>query len=183
MSATRPTYQAILDAALAQTEATSGWLLADETQGLRVVATAGQAGSGYALGSHVEPIGAKAYALASGQPTALLPQAGDVANHNAGGAPGIPPSLLAVPCGDDEVVGVLEVSGKVGSRAFTFDDIQALSGLASVATAALLEQSDVEVAVASPAQLGAELGSLAERNPSRYASLAQVIEVLLGTEA
>ena len=182
MAATRPTYQAIVDAALSATGATSGWLLADEDRGLVIVATSGQAASHQEVGRVIVPQGAKAYVLAAGQPTALLPQPGDVANADAGGAAGIPPSLLAVPCGEDDIVGVLEVSGKSDGSNFGFDDIAAVSGLAQVAAAALLEQHDVSVAVAPPSQLGAELTNLAERSPARYANVARIVEALISIE-
>lgn len=183
MAATRPTYQAIVDAALSATDATSGWLLADDDDGLVIVATAGQAATHQQLGARIMPQGAKAYVLAAGQPTALMPQPGDTANADAGGAAGIPPSLLAVPCGEDEIVGVLEVSGKPAGANFGFDDIASLSGLATVAAAALLEQADVATAVASPGQLGNELAALAERSPARYADVARIVEALISVEA
>lgn len=184
MGATRPPYQAIVDAAIAATGASSGWLLADrEDDGLLVIATAGEAAVHQQIGGVVQPQGAKAYVLAAGQPTALLPQPGDIANADGGGAAGIPPSLLAVPCGDEDVVAVLEVSGKAGGATFGFDDINALSGLAQVAAAMVLERDDAPRTVASPAQLGAELASLAQRSPARYNHVAQVIEALLSIES
>lgn len=184
MGATRPPYQAIVDAAINATGASSAWLLADrEDEGLMVIATAGQAAAHQQIGAIIQARGAKAYVLAAGQPTALLPQPGDTANADGGGAPGIPPSLLAVPCGDEDIVAVLEVSGKSGGATFGFDDINALSGLAQVAAAMVLERSDAVRSVAAPAQLGAELASLAQRLPSRYEHVAQVIEALLSIES
>lgn len=184
MGATRPTYQAIVDAAMSATSASSGWLLADhEDEGLVVIATAGQAAIHQTIGAVVQAQGAKAYVLAAGQPTALLPQPGDSANADGGGAPGIPPSLLAVPCGDDDIVAVLEVSGKGGGSTFGFEDINALSGLAQVAAALVLEREDAVRSVASPAQLAAELESLAQRLPARYENVARVIEALLSIES
>ena len=184
MGATRPPYQAIVDAAINATGASSAWLLADrEAEGLMVIATAGQAAAHQQIGAIIRPQGAKAYVLAAGQPTALLPQPGDTANADGGGAPGIPPSLLAVPCGDDDIVAVLEVSGKSGGATFGFEDINALSGLAQVAAAMVLERDDAVRSVAAPAQLGAELASLAQRQPSRYEHVAQVIEALLSIES
>ncbi len=184
MGATRTPYQAIVDAALNATGAASAWLLADrESEGLMVMATAGQAAVHQQIGAIIQPRGAKAYVLAAGQPTALLPQPGDTANSDGGGAPGIPPSLLAVPCGDDDIVAVLEVSGKGGGATFGFEDINALSGLAQVAAALVLERDDAVRSVASPAQLGAELETLAQRLPARYEHVAQVIEALLSIES
>ena len=183
MSASRPPYQAIVDAAVTATGASSGWLLADhDDDGLMVLATAGQAVAHQKVGATITPQGAKAYVLAAGQPTALMPQPGDTANADGGGAPGISPSLLAVPCGDEDIVAVLEVSGKAGGATFGFDDINALSGLAQVAAAVVLERDDASRSVASPAQLAAELDGLAQRNSARYENVAQVIEALLSIE-
>lgn len=183
MGASRPTYQAIVDAATAATSSSSGWLLADHDDGLHVLATSGQAATHQQVGAVIEPQGAKAYVLAAGQPTALLPQPGDTANADGGGSAGIPPSLLAVPCGDDDIVAVLEVSGKANGATFGFDDINALSGLAQVAAALVLERDDATLAVASPAQLGAELENLAQRLPARYVHVARVIEAMLSIES
>jgi len=184
MTASRPPYQAIVDAAVVATGASSGWLLADhDDDGLMVLATAGLAVAHQQVGATIAPQGAKAYVLAAGQPTALLPQPGDTANANGGGASGIPPSLLAVPCGDDDIVAVLEVSGKTGGATFGFEDINALSGLAQVAASVVLERDDASRAVASPAQLATELEGLAQRNPARYDNVAQVIEALLSIES
>lgn len=184
MGATRPAYQAIVDAALNATSASSAWLLADrEDEGLIVLATAGQAIAHQQIGATIQPRGAKAYVLAAGQPTALLPQPGDTANADGGGAAGIPPSLLAVPCGDDDIVAVLEVSGKAGGATFGFQDINALSGLSRVAAAMVLERHDALRSVTSPAQLGAELENLAQRLPARYENVARVIEALLSIES
>ena len=181
MAATRPTYQAIVDAAVQATQASSGWLLADDEDGLMIVATTGQA-TDQEVGSTIAARGAKAYVLAAGQPTALLPQPGDMDNADAGGAPGVPPSLLAVPCGEDDIVGVLEVSGKAGGANFDFTDISSLSGLARVASAALIEQDAVEVTVATPAQLATDLTALASRSPSRYRDVARIVEAMLSIE-
>ena len=184
MGATRPAYQAIVDAAMNATSSSSAWLLADgEDDGLIVIATAGQAAAHQQIGAAIEPQGAKAYVLAAGQPTALLPQPGDTANADGGGAAGIPPSLLAVPCGDDDIVAVLEVSGKTSGATFGFEDINALSGLAQVAAAMVLERDDALRSVTSPAQLGAELESFAQRLPARYETVARVIEALLSIES
>lgn len=183
MGATRPAYQAIVDAAISSTTAASGWLLAGADDGLRVLATAGLAAGHQEVGATVELQGAKAYVLAAGQPTALLPQPGDAANANGGGAPVAPASLLAVPCGDDDIVAVLEVADKAGGATFGFDDINVMSGLASVAATIVLEGNDAQRQVATPAQLGAELESLAQRLPARYEHVAQVIEALLSIES
>lgn len=182
-SQVRPTYQAIIDAAVTATDASSGWLLATEPDGLRVMSISGSTAGQTALGTLVEPTGAKGFVLSSGQPTALMPQPTDTANNGAAGAAGVPASVLAAPCGDEDVVGVIEVAGKAGGLAFGFDDIDALSGLALVASAALAESGHAHVEVAPPAALARELEQLAQHDPGRYASLAQVIEALLGIGA
>lgn len=182
MAATHPAYQAIVEAALAATNASSGWLLAAGDHDMLVKAIGGPARGTIAVGSPVASEGAKAFVLASGQPAALMPQPSDIANRHAGGAAGLPGSVLAVPCGDPDIVGVLEVSGKADGDGFTFRDIEALSGLALVASVLLAEQHDVVVNVTSPEQISAEISALAQRNPNRYATVVSVIEALLSVE-
>lgn len=179
----RPTLQAIVDQALRTTGASTGWLLAVADDALRVVAAAGAAAEQDLVGRTVSPTGARGYVLSSGQPAALMPQSGDSANDGAGGFVGIPTSVLAVPCGDEAALGVLELADKASALPFTFDDIDALAVLASVAGAALLEQDVVPVDVVSPAELAAELERLANRDPRRYADAARMIESLLGQGA
>jgi GAF domain-containing protein len=201
----RPTLQAVVDQAVLATAASSGWLLDARTSELRVLAVAGSAAggngqpqhrppvshgqaaasgepNGAAVGRVLTPTGARAYVLSSGQPAALLPQPDDRANEGAGGFPGVPPSILAVPCGDDAVA-VLEVVDKSGGQSFTFADIAAVSGLAAVAAAALSEgdEGGSAAAPAAPADLAAGLESLAISDPARYRDTARLIETLLGS--
>lgn len=177
---TRPTYQALIEAAVSATEAETGWLLAAHVDGLRVMAAAGGASGSAEVGSVVDAAGARGFVLSSGQPTALMPQGSDTANSGAGGGVGIPGSVLAAPCGEEQIVGVIEVAGKARGEAFDFADIEALSGLAMIADAALTEGNDVVLDVPSPAHLGRELENLAGRDPGRYAAMANMIESLLG---
>lgn len=179
----RPTYQAIVDQALGVTGASTAWLLALADDGLRIVATAGMASDTVELGAEIAPTGAQGYVLSSGQPAALMPQPTDPANDGAAGYPGVPGSLLAAPCGDETVLGVLELAEKEGAAPFTFDDIEAVAVLASVAGAALSENEEAPSDVVTPAELGAELSRLAARNPGRYADTARIIESLLGQGA
>lgn len=174
----RPTYQAIVDQAVAATGAASAWLLRSADGGLVVAATAGVART--AIGSPVVATGAQGYVLSSGQPVALMPQPNDAANDGAAGYPGVPSSVLAAPCGTDVVVGLLELAAKDGSSPFSFADIEAVSTLAAVAGAAIAEDDGTTYDVASPAQLATELERLAADNPGRYADTARVIESLLG---
>lgn len=134
------------------------------------------------VGTRITPEGARAFVLASGQPAAVMPQPSDTANRQAGGASGLPGSVLAVPCGDSDVVGVLEVSGKAGGVGFSFVDIEALSGLALVAGALLAQDHQVVVDLTPPEQISAEIHALARRNPGRYATVVAVIEAMLGVE-
>lgn len=182
-SPVRPTLQAIVDQAVRATGASTGWLLAVAEDSLRVVAVAGAALGSDVLDDLINPSGARGYVLSSGQPAALMPQSGDAANSGAGGFDGVPTSVLALPCGDDTAVGVLELADKAGGLPFTFDDIEALSVLASVAGAALVEHGVVPVDVATPAQLAADLERLRNQDPRRYADAARMIESLLGQGA
>ena len=175
----RPTFQAIVDQSLRVTGASTGWLLAVDDDGLQVVAVGGLAADADTVGRVLKPSGARGFALSSGQPAALMPPPTDAANDGAGGFPGVPSSVLAVPCGRDVAVGVLELADKANAMPFTFADIEALAGLASVAGAALAEE-DVHVDVRSPAELGAELTRLASRDPGRYTETAKLIDALLG---
>jgi GAF domain-containing protein len=179
----RPTYQAIIDQALRASGASTGWLLAVVGGGLQVVATAGLAAERALLDQVITPTGAQGYVLSSGQPAALMPQPHDSANDGAAGYPGVPTSVLAVPCGEEATVGVLELAAKHDANPFTFDDIAAVASLAVVAGAALAEDAGPPPEIVSPAILANELARLATQNPQRYADTARLIEVLLGRGA
>ncbi|MEZ5412539.1 MAG: hypothetical protein R2761_31180 [Acidimicrobiales bacterium] len=95
----RPVFQSLVEQAVAATGAASGWLLARDQTGLSVMAIAGPAADpGVVQAAHVPVAGARAYALSSGQAAALMPQPGDAASCGAAGYPGVPVSLLTVPC-------------------------------------------------------------------------------------
>jgi GAF domain-containing protein len=179
----RPTYQAIVDQAMAATGASTGWLLRSTDDGLVVAATAGKATAGNLLGEGVIPTGAQGYVLSSGQPVALMPPPNDPANDGAAGFPGVPTSVLAAPCGDESVLGVLELADKSAAKPFTFDDIETASALAVIAGAAMTEDDGTALDVVSPAELAAELQRLASESPRRYADTARMIESLLGQGA
>ena len=179
----RPTYQAIVDQALAATGAETAWLLMTTPDGLVVMATAGLASQSGAIGSLITPTGAQGYVLSSGQPVALMPQPTDPANDGAAGYPGVPTSVLAAPCGEEDVLGLLELAGKSSASPFTFSDIEAVSTLAFIAGAAISEDDGTTIDVASPVQLAGELERMAVEDPGRYANTARVIESLLGQGA
>jgi GAF domain-containing protein len=179
VSAARPAFQAIVDQALRVTGASTGWLLVLAGPSLQVVATAGLARQRDVVGTGLTTTGARGYVLSSGQPVALMPQPHDQANHGAAGYPGVPPSVLAVPCGLETAVGVLEVAGKHEAQPFTFDDIEVAAALGAVAGAALSEGNPVATRVVSPIELAAQLEDLALADPVRYADTARLIDSLL----
>ena len=175
---TRPTYQAIVNQALAATGAATGWLLAVTEQGFEVLARSGAAVDVAPVGTMVEPVGARAYVVATGQPVALLPEPGDPSHRDAGGSPRGPSSVLAVPCGVEHVVAVLELADKPDATSFTYDDIDLVSLLAPVAAAALTERPPEGPAAPSPQQLGGALIDLAAESPDRYALAARLVEAM-----
>lgn len=176
--APRPSLLAIVQAAIDATGASSGWLLRASEEGLQVIAAIGPVGSADPTGTMRLHQGAAGYSVASGQPAALQLQPDDTANEGAGNATGVPTSLLATPCTGDEIEGVLEVADAPSGR-FTFDDVEMIALLSDIAGAVLSEDDSRVAAGPSPAELAAGLGSLAERDPARYASVARVISGLL----
>jgi GAF domain-containing protein len=104
------------------------------------------------------------YVLATGQPQALA-------------SSGVP-AALAAPCvHGDEVVGVLELAGKVGGGRFTFDDMELVTLFGGIAAAALVGPESSPPP--SPEQLRAELQRLAIADPAAYASMARTVQSLL----
>lgn len=169
--------QVLTEEAVAATAADSGWLLVVDG-GHAVVAAAVRAAG--AVGAEVALDGSRGYALAAGQPTALAPSPSDTSSSGIGGHAGIPASLLVAPGGEGRVL--LEVADKIGSAAFTFEDIEVLSSYAAIAEAAVTDSSDrAGPEVASPARLGAELAALADTDVHRYREVAHVLELLLGS--
>lgn len=175
----RPALDVVVSEAVATTSASTGWLVVVSDG--RAVVTAMYESAPETLGSTVALEGARGFALATGQPSALMPSPGDASNHGIGGYQGVPPSLLVAPGGEGRVV--LEVAAKAGGGAFTFDDIEALSSYAAIAEAILAGSADAPGPDATPpARLGAELAALAATDPARYREVATVIELLLGSD-
>jgi sigma-B regulation protein RsbU (phosphoserine phosphatase) len=179
-----PVLHAILRAAVDITMADAGWILARDGGTLTVAAAAGtdidtaqlaqltiDAGSGTA-----------GFVIASGQPLALSAGANDP-RLSEGVAVAIgrrPSTVLCVACeAGDAIVGALELIDKSGGAAFSFDDVELATLLASIGAVALLADRQDADAVATPAQLGAGLQRLADAEPSRYASIAVAVEALL----
>jgi GAF domain-containing protein len=174
-----PVLQAVVGAAVGATPASRGWVLALHDGELRVVAAVGE-GAGDLIGVDVPGGGTAGFVASSGQPIALAPRSDDA--RLAEGVIALlasrPTSILSVPCGGDDVVGVLELVDKAGGGPFSFDDVEMATLLAGIAGAAL-EAPGGEVAARPPAEIGAELGRLASADPEAYARLATVVDALL----
>ncbi len=179
--AARPTLAAVVEAAVDATAAAQGWLLAVSDDELIAVAAAGGDAPGSRVGTRRAASGAAGYVAGSGQPAALRVSSSDVSNEGAGGLDGIPAGILAVPCGDDDVIGVLELVHATDSDGvFSFDDVEIASLLAQVAGAALTESPETSGSVPTPAELAGELERLLSADPSRYAAVATMVQAVLG---
>lgn len=168
-----PVLQAALDEAMALTGARTGLLVTVGDGGLAVGAAAGPVPADQRPGRAVPARGARAYALASGQPTAVTPSADD-ADIGLGGTTGGPTTLLVVP-GRGAVL--IELADRRDGP-FTLDDMEAVGRLAAVADAAAAAGPRGDDVV-TPARLGAELAALAETAPDRYRDVARAVEALL----
>jgi hypothetical protein len=179
--AARPTLAALVEAAVDATAAAQGWLLAVDGDELVVVAAAGGASPGNRVGNRRAVTGTVGYVAGSGQPAALRVSPDDSSNEGAGGLDGVPTGILAVPCGDEDVIGVLELVDKAGGEdAFSFDDVEIVSLLARVAGAALADSSETAATVPSPGELAGELERLAAADAARYAAVATMLQAVLG---
>jgi GAF domain-containing protein len=171
--------QSVVESAVGATAAAAGWVMALRGDGLVVVAALG---AGEIIGTEVPAeSGTAGFVVNSGQPMAMAAREGD--DRLSEGVLGLlaerPSSVLCVPCTTaDTVVGVLELVDKAGGGTFTFDDVELATLLAGVAAAALQSQEG-EVAVRSPDALGAELHRLAAADPTGYAQVATLLEVIL----
>jgi hypothetical protein len=82
-------------------------------------------------------------------------------------------SVLAVPCGtDDAVHGVMELVGKHGGGPFSFDDVEIVTLLGTVAGAALGAETAPDLNPPSPEELAGKLARLATADPARYSTIA-----------
>ena len=86
--------------------------------------------------------------------------------------------MLCVPCGDDQVLGALELINKDGGGSFSFDDIEIATLLAGIAGAALSSDATAR-SVATPRELASQLEVIATQDPARYAAIAGVLDQLL----
>jgi hypothetical protein len=86
---------------------------------------------------------------------------------------------VCVPCErDGEVVGALQLVDKAAGS-FTFDDVEIVTLLGTIAGAALTEAVP-GLPPPAPAALGRDLERLAATDPSRYGTVASILEGLLG---
>jgi GAF domain-containing protein len=162
-----------------------GFVAAVEGEALRVVSAVGGAGAGVApgtlVGQTLDPGGTAAFVVGSGQPIAAQPSPGDArAADDAATLGGVlVTSLLCVPCvWDDEAIGALQLVNKAGDGPFSFDDVEVVTILGSIAGAVLAE--GVEGAGhRSAGELAGELRRLEASDPARFREVATVVEALL----
>jgi GAF domain-containing protein len=179
-----PVLDAVTRAAVEATGAVRGWIVEPAASRMRVVAYAGGDDPGALLDTEVDATtGTAGLVLASGQPMAIVPRAGD--SSNAGGVAALigvaPTAVLCVPCGESEVVGALELVDKVGGGGFTFDDVELATLLAGVAGVALESRID-RAEVPGVGELGAMFERIAATEPARYSALATMVAALLASE-
>jgi GAF domain-containing protein len=176
-----PVLDAVMRAAVSATGATNGWIVEPADERLRVVAAAGgEAGTLVDREIDGSAGGTVGLVLASGPPMALSPRPDDPrATQGVASLLGVvPASVLCVPCGDDEVVGALELVDKTGGGSFSFDDVEIatlLAGIAGVGITARTGGPDLP----TPAELASALERLAVVVPSRYSTVARIVGALL----
>lgn len=175
---------AIVRAAVDVTAASGGWILGREGGRLRVRAAAGADIDTAPLAGVTidEGSGTSGFVIASGQPLALSARADDprLAEGVAALLGRRPSTVLCVACeAGDNVVGALELIDKAGGAAFSFDDVELATLLASIGAVALSAGEQAPVTVASPASLGNDLLRLADSDPARYAVVASAVGALL----
>lgn len=183
LSSFSPLLDVVIAAAVDATVAGRGWLLAVGAGELVVVAGYGD-DAGARVGSR-GPIahGWGGFAVASGRPLALAPDAGDprFTDDLVVGDDRRPASLLCFPCRHGgAIVGALQLVDKAGGALFSVDDIEVITWLVDVAGAAIAEAArGIVTPPPDPDVLGMELHQLAAGNPARYATIAGVLNELL----
>ena len=171
-------FEAIARGAVEATGAASVAVIARHDEDLKVVGSAGAEGKrsvGEEVAQDEESVG---FVLASGQTLSLGPQ-----TEKPGGAGMVhraPGAVLSVPClGGEGVLGLIEVRGHPGIQPFAPEATRIATLFAEIAAAMLEESSDGAQETPGAAELGAELGRLADADPARYAAIASVIGALL----
>ena len=166
-----PVLAAVTRVAVEATGASRGRLMtAADGDGLHVVAAHGGSGAWRA----VDESGVASYVMATGQPQVLTYPPPSTPSQAISAAP----SALCVPCiCEDEAVGALELQDKVGGGAFTIDDLELAGLLGGIAGVAIARRRASESP--DPTRLAGDLGRLAAADPSRYATIANLVRSLL----
>ena len=159
-------FEAIARGAAEATGAASVAVIGRQGEDLHVVGVAGT-DSTRSVGDEVAPgeesIG---FVLASGQTLSLGPHA-----EKPGGAGMVhrsPGAVLSVPClGGEGVLGLLEFRGQPGVQPFAPEATRIATLFAEIAAAMLEEAGDGAQETPGAAELGAELGRLADADPAR----------------
>jgi GAF domain-containing protein len=178
------TVQVVCESAVEATGASLGWLGIVDGDAVAIIAAAGDdpAAASALVGQRVgRDVGSVGFVLQSGQPMAVQPSGKPGGDHGATQLLGrVPASLVCVPCASAaEPVGVLQVYDKVGAGGFSFDDVEILTLLGTVAGAALADAGAVVEDVPSPQLLGSALAGLADVDPAQYAKVALIVSSLL----
>lgn len=176
-----PVLQAVLEAAVAGTGGTDGWLFALRGDRLEVVAVTGP-GTGDVLGTTVRAdSGTAGFVVGADQPiaTGLRPEDARATSGMTAIGRRPPSSVLSIPCDTEEgVAGALEVVDKVDGGRFTFDDVELATLLAGIAGVVLRERPSLR-GVPAPDELIAELRRLADRDLSLYATVSTLVHAFV----
>lgn len=169
------------------TGAELGFVAGIDGDGLRILTAAGASiegrpSPGDLIGRPLRPGSTAGWVVGSGQPVAVQLSSDDprVADEAAllGGQP--PKNVLCVPCvWDDEPIGALQLVNKYGGAKFTFDDVEIVTLLGTVAGAALAEDS-ADAGHRSAAELSGELRRLESADPATFRAVATMLEAVLG---
>lgn len=178
------TVQVVCESAVESAAASLGWLGVLNGNAVSIVAAAGDdpAVAASLVGQQVpRDVGAVGFVLQSGQPMAVQPSGKAGGDHGSTQLLGrTPQSLVCVPCvAAGDPIGVLQLIDKVGGGGFTFDDVEIVTLLGTVAGAALADVGAVTEDVPSPALLGSALAGLADTDPEQYAKVALVVTSML----
>lgn len=176
-----PVLDAVLRSAAEATGATAGWLVGVDGRELVVMSATGSVGVQLVGRRIPSGMGAVGYAVASGQPLALTPNADDprLDDDLLREVPGPTTAVLCVPCGgEDAVHGALQLVNKAGGGSFDFDDVELATLLAGIAGTAI-ESADAGPAAPTPQQLFGELARFADSDPAGYAAVARLVGALL----
>ena len=181
------TLEAVVAGAVDATGSELGFVAGIVGDGLRILTAAGASitgrpSPGELVGQELRSGGTAGWVVGSGQPVAvqLTPEDPRVADEALllGGEP--PKNVLCVPCvWDDEPLGALQLVNKYGGAKFTFDDVEIVTLLGTVAGAALAEDS-TDAGHRSAVELGGELRRLESADPATFRAVATMLEALLG---